>query len=212
MKSEASWKSVLMRAVMLRAHLMRLACVLITMSCMILTGNVVRATGIAPLMREQLENRFMPSVAPLNVVLVSDAVAQAEQIRKAATKDTIAIIYNSDKMTTTGLVDLLASVSAAHNGARIGHMGIVAHGGPGEIHLGKNDDLNVATMRNQAAVLERMRFLLMKDVRLDLYSCSVAAGKIGKTFVDELAAITGAAVFASDNPVGTIPGADFFWE
>lgn len=101
---------------------------------------------------EPLEDRYLFSVIPLNVVLVSDAVAQAEQIRRAATGDTIAIIYHSNSMTTTGLVDLLASVSAGHNDARIGHLGIVAHGGPGELHLGKGDDLGLATMPSQAAV------------------------------------------------------------
>ena len=54
--------------------------------------------------------------------------------------------------------------------------------------------------------------MLTSDARLDLYSCSVAAGAGGKTFVNELAADTGAAVFASDNPVGTVPGADLVLE
>ncbi|MCX5676783.1 MAG: DUF4347 domain-containing protein [Planctomycetota bacterium] len=161
---------------------------------------------------EPLEDRCLLSVAPLNVVLVSDAVAQAQQVRAAAAKDTIAIVYHSDTMTTTGLVDLLASVSAAHNGAPIGHLAIVAHGGPGEVHLGNGDDLSLATLPGQVASLERLQSALTNDARLDLYSCSVAAGAAGKTFVDALAAATGAAVFASDNPVGTVPGSDFVWE
>ena len=150
--------------------------------------------------------------APLNVALVSDAVTQAEQVRAAAGKDTIAIIYQSDRMTPNGLADLLASVSAAHHGKRIGHLGIVAHGGPGELDLGKGNILSLATLPGQALALERLRSVLSSDARLDLYSCSVAAGTGGKAFIDELAAITGAAVFASDNPVGTVPGADFVWD
>ena len=54
--------------------------------------------------------------------------------------------------------------------------------------------------------------LLTSDARLDLFSCSVAAGTTGKVFVNDLAALTGAAVFASTDPVGTVPGADFVWE
>ena len=166
---------------------------------------------------EPLEDRTLLSVAPLNiaplnVALVSDAVAQAQQVRAAAANGTIAIIYNAGTMTTTGLVDLLDSVSAAHNGDRIGHLGIVTHGGPGEIELGNADDLSLTTLPSQAAALERLRSVLTSDARLDLYSCSVAAGPQGKTFVDELAADTAAAVFASDDPVGTVPGADFVWE
>jgi hypothetical protein len=163
-----------------------------------------RRLGIEP-----LEVRTLLSI---NVVLISDAVAQAQQVRDAAAKDTIAIVYHNDTMTTTGLADLLASVSAAHNGTPIGHLGIVAHGGPGEVDLGKGDDLSLATMPTQAPTLERLRSVLTSDARLDLYSCSVAAGADGKTFVDELSAITGAAVFASDNPVGSVSGSDFVWE
>ena len=161
---------------------------------------------------EPLEDRCLLSVAPLNVALISDGVAQAQQVRAAAAKDTIAIVYNSDAMTTNGLVDLLASVSAAHNGAPIGHLGIVAHGGPGELDLGKGDDLSLATMPSQAVALKRLRSVLTSDARVDLYACSVAAGASGKTFVDEFATVTGATVFASDNPVGTIPGSGFIWE
>ncbi len=152
------------------------------------------------------------SVKPLNVALISDAVAQAEQIQRAAAPGTIAIIYQSDTMTAMGLVNLLTFVSAAHNAAQIGHLGIVAHGRPGEVDLGERGDLNLATLRSQATTFERLWSLLTKDARLDLYSCSVAAGANGKAFVDELAAVTNATVFASDNPVGTMMEGDLVWE
>jgi hypothetical protein len=157
---------------------------------------------------ETLESRTLLSVAPLNVALVSDAVAQAQEVRAAAAKDTIAIVYQSDNMTTTGLVDLLASVSAAHNGLPIGNLAIVAHGNSGEIDLGKADDLNLATLPGQTIALERLRSVLANNACLDLYSCDVAAGASGKAFVNDLAAVTGATVYASDNLVGTVPGAN----
>ena len=88
----------------------------------------------------------------------------------------------------------------------------MAHGGPGEIDLGNADDLSLATLPSQVAALEQLRSVFTSHAEIDLYSCSVAAGVGGKAFVDELAADTGAAVFASDNPVGTVPGSDFIWE
>ena len=99
-----------------------------------------------------------------------------------------------------------------HIKARIGHLEIVAHGGPGQIDLGKGDDLSLATLPEQAKALQGLRDVLTSDAELDLLACSVAAGANGKAFVDKLSALTGAAVFASDNPVGTVPGADFVWE
>ena len=80
--------------------------------------------GLSPYSRrllcEELEDRRLLSLAPLNVALISSGVAQAAQIQHAAAKDTIPIIYNADTMTVTGMVDLLQSVSAAHDGDLIG--------------------------------------------------------------------------------------------
>jgi len=146
------------------------------------------------------------SAAPLNVVLIGDAIVQAEQIRRAASPGTIAIVYQSDSMTVAGLTDLLGSVSAAHNGALIEHLGIVAHGRPGAIDIGKHERLTLTTMPPQAGALQRLRSVLAHAARLDLYVCCVATGVAGRAFVDELSAITGAAVFASDMPVGTVAG------
>lgn len=102
---------------------------------------------------ESLEDRITPRAAgvdaALNVVLVSDAVAQAQEIRRAAATGTIAIVYRAEIMTTTGWVDLIHSVSAAHNGAPIRQLGIVAHGGPGEVNLGKGNDLSCAGSRSR---------------------------------------------------------------
>ena len=150
--------------------------------------------------------------ASLNVAVISDAVAQAEQIRQAAAPDTIAIVYDADTMTTAGLVELLRSVSAAHDGALIAHLGIVAHGAPGEIELGPAAKLNTSTLSSEALQCAHVRSLLSDNSTLCLYSCSVAAGVEGKHFVEELAAVTGANILASDDPVGTVIGADFEWE
>ena len=172
-------------------------------------GYDYRRLQIQPLEDRSLLSVAPPTFLPLNVVLISDAVAQAPQVRDAAANGTIAIVYRADTMTTTGLVNTLESVSAAHDGARIGHLGIVAHGGPGEIDLGNADDLSLATLPTEAAALEQLRPLFGSDASVDLYSCLVAAGAGGETFVDELAADTGATVFASNHLVGTVPGADF---
>lgn len=171
------------------------------------------AFGLSPYHRrlryEAIEVRTLLSVTPLNVALISDAVTQAQQVRAAAASGTIAIVYHADTMTANGLVDLLASVSEAHSNVPIGNLAIVAHGSSGEIDLSKADDLSLATLPGQVAAVERLRSVLTNDACLELYSCSVAAGVDGKTFVDELAADTGATVSASDHPIGTVPGADF---
>lgn len=164
------------------------------------------------LLCEPLEDRRLLSVAPLKVMLISDSIAQAQQISAAATNDTIAVVYHADGMTTAGLANLLASVSNAHDGAAIEHLGIVAHGSEGAIELGSTETLCMATLPSETATLKRLQSLLTDDARLDLYSCSVAAGAIGRAFVDEISSLTHATVYASDDPVGTVSGADFVWE
>ena len=61
---------------------------------------------------EILEDRCLLALAPLNVALVNDAIAQAQQVRDAAAMETTAIVYRSDSMTTTGLDDLDATASS----------------------------------------------------------------------------------------------------
>lgn len=146
-------------------------------------------------------------VSGLKVVLVSDAVAQAAQIRKAANRDTIAIVYPFDNMNSSGLVGLIASMSNEYMGAKIGHIGIVAHGRPGEIEIGKGSTLNLASLRSERLQWEQLRSLLTKDACIDIYACSVAAGKEGKIFIEELSTLTGTAVFAGEDLIGNASGA-----
>jgi autotransporter-associated beta strand protein len=176
------------------------------------SGNEVLRSYHRGLRCESLEVRRLlslaPLVAPLNIALISNGVAQAAEIQHAAAAGTIAIVYDANSISTTGLVNLLDSVSAAHNHAPIANLAIVAHGSAGEIDLGKNDDLSLAALPGQSAALAGLRQVLTSGAQIDLFCCSVAAGAYGRLFVNELAADTGAAVFASDHTVGTVPGAN----
>ena len=167
------------------------------------------------LLFDVLEDRTAPSVTPvqhlvpasLNVALISDSVSQAEQVSQPANKDTIAIIYNSETMTTQGMVNLLENVSTAHSDERIGNLALVTHGSSGEVMIGTHDFWDQATLAQDADDLQQLRFVLTVGAQFDLYACSVAAGPGGKSFVNELSTDTGASIFASDKLVGTVSGA-----
>jgi len=148
----------------------------------------------------------------LDVVLISNAVPQAAEVRLAAAKETITVIFDSESMTTDGLVDLLGSISAENNGIEIGHLGIVTHGGEGQFDIGTNEVLSLDTLPGHLVALQRLRLLLSNKARLDVFACSVAGGVDGKTFVNALATATGADVYASDNGVGSGASGDFTWE
>ncbi|HYV35072.1 MAG TPA: glycoside hydrolase domain-containing protein [Gemmataceae bacterium] len=155
-----------------------------------------------------LEDRTLlatSTIAPIGLILVSDAVTQAEQVCAAASPGTIVVLYDSQTMTTSKLGEVVLSIAAANGGSPLSRLAIVTHGAPGQLDIGAHDSLNSATLTRDLPDLQRLRSLL-HGVRFDLYACSVASGPDGKAFVDELAAATGAAVFASAGPVGTVPG------
>src|SRR5262245_29352976 len=92
---------------------------------------------------QNLEDRTQPAaIQPLRVALVSDAIAQATQIQAAAANGVVAVSYDADSATLDSLVGTLADLSATHGGAKIGHLGLVAHGGPASVALGASDTLN----------------------------------------------------------------------
>jgi hypothetical protein len=166
------------------------------------------------LLAEDMGHAFVGAVLtrpPLSVVLVSDTVAQAERVRLAAGRDTVAIVYDSNIMTTDRMAEIVGAVSAAHGGAEIGHIGIVTHGGAGRVEIGATDSC-ADDLIDPVGALGRLRSVLSDDARFDIYACSVASGSAGRAFVDELATRTGAAVFASDDAVGSGDSGDLIWE
>ena len=149
---------------------------------------------------------------PIEVVLINQDVPEAQAIAATAVAGVITVMYDPMTIDTAGLVQLLGEISAAHGGALIDHLALVAHGHAGQVDVTDGDVWNLATLTADAGAFQGLRSDLTADARIDLYACDVAAGPAGQTFVNQLAAATGAVISASDDPVGTAPGADFNWE
>jgi hypothetical protein len=162
---------------------------------------------------ETLENRALPAtIHPLKVALISDAVEHAPQVQAAASRHVTAITYDADTANLDSLVGVLQDLSAAHGGARIGHLGLMAHGAAGVVRLGESARIDREVLGIPSPTWAELRQLLTPNARIDLYSCNVAAGREGRSFVDGLARLTGADVYASTDAVGTARGADLNWE
>lgn len=157
-----------------------------------------------------LEDRTQP--ANLRVLLVNAALPHAAELQAAATTGTITVAYNPDDATWGSLVTTLQHVSEAHGGAKIDHLGVVAHGRSGALSLGVQETLDRADTTAQPETWAALRQLLTPAARWDLYACAVAAGHDGQAFVRALAKASGADVYASTDAVGTARGADFVWE
>ena len=97
-------------------------------------------------------------------------------------------------------IEQINQVLASHRGVNSLH--IVSHGAPGRVYLG-NSQLSNETLNRYAAQLMGWATALSADAQLLLYGCEVAQTEQGMAFVQRLSELTGAAVVASDNLMGS---------
>jgi len=95
---------------------------------------------------------------------------------------------------------VLSELQGSGDGAQPGSVHIFAHGSAGTLQLGATT-LSADTLRAYSDELAAWGQSETKDVLL--YGCDVAAGEIGTTFVEQLAALTGADIQASNDLTGS---------
>jgi hypothetical protein len=83
----------------------------------------------------------------------------------------------------------------------IASLHILSHGEPGALQLA-GERIDVPALAIQRGVLGDIADSLATDATVTLYGCSVAAGKLGRGFLEYLEASLGADVAASVSPVG----------
>src|SRR5262245_54755582 len=116
---------------------------------------------------ENFENRIQPAaIQSLSLALISDAVAQADQVEAAAAKGVIAVEYDASTATLDGLVSQLEAISASHGGARINHLGLMAHGSSGAITVGPLDTLDRNDTTATSPTWDRLRNVLTANARI----------------------------------------------
>jgi hypothetical protein len=87
------------------------------------------------------------------------------------------------------------------DGPPVGGLHIVGHGEPAALLLA-GERIDGRTLVARPSALAGIARALAADARVMLYSCSVAAGSLGRAFVAVLETGLGAVVAASDGPVG----------
>ncbi|MDH4323291.1 MAG: DUF4347 domain-containing protein, partial [Betaproteobacteria bacterium] len=98
--------------------------------------------------------------------------------------------------------DGVRQISEALRGERdLDAIHILSHGSAGGVDLG-SARLDASTLESYADQLATWRAALGSDADILLYGCNVAAGEWGVAFVQELAALTGADIAASDDLTG----------
>ncbi len=144
----------------------------------------------------------------LSVVLVSNALDETIPISDAVGADTTVIYFDAETADLDTLIEILGTLVDAE-GMEIGHLSIVSHGESGILILSANEPLTTAGMQADAELWEALGDLLADDCRIDLYGCEIGKGQEGEIFVETMAALTGAVVWASDDSTGNVDGADW---
>jgi hypothetical protein len=137
-----------------------------------------------------MQNRSINENTDVTLVVFDDRVSDLETLYQALLPGSIIFTLNSSQ--DDGLDEITELL--AETGADC--LSIVAHGTPGTIHLGKTP-INIEQLQAQSHLLQQWGV-----AKIDLYSCEVAKGDVGKQFVSQFGELTGATIAAADAKIG----------
>jgi hypothetical protein len=146
-----------------------------------------------------------------SIVLISNLLDNADALAAAAQDDATVIWYDAASA-NIGSINALLTDLVSSTGMQIDHLAILSHGSSGVLRLGPDEFWTVSTIEQDPTQWSVLGSLLDTDARIDLYGCSIGAGEQGRLFVDTLATITAATVWASDDLTGNVDGADWIFE
>ncbi|MBI5569552.1 MAG: tandem-95 repeat protein, partial [Desulfomonile tiedjei] len=136
----------------------------------------------------------------LNVVLISNQLADVQTISDAAAANAKVIVYDAqhDNLSTISaqLQDLVNST-----GHKIDNLAIVGHGSAGVLSLG-TDQIMYSSLTQFEGTFQALSASLSEDAQIQFYGCSLAADASGKALVDSIATFSSADVFASTDTTG----------
>ncbi|MBI5568940.1 MAG: tandem-95 repeat protein [Desulfomonile tiedjei] len=144
----------------------------------------------------------------LNVVLISNALSDVQAISHAASPDAKVIVYDAQHDTLDSVVAKLSDLVTA-SGEKIGHLAVLSHGDPGILYFAQSDAFSALTVASHPGAWQTLGGLLAADARIDFYGCDMGKGPDGLNLVDAVACATGATVWTSDDPTGSVSGGDW---
>ena len=147
----------------------------------------------------------------LDVSEVASDVQDLQAIQNAAKPGTDVIIYDGTQA-TMATIDASLTKLVATSGEKIEHLSIVSHGDPGIINISETDNWGLYKLATDPAPWTGLGKLPTKGAQIDLYGCNIGQGQDGAQLVRDIAHLTGATVWASDNPTGSGQGQDWVLE
>jgi len=185
-------------------------------------GSTVTATATADAQSDSsvsdLSTLIADAVAaanhqPVHVLVVSDALLDADTMAAAAADHTVVISYDPTK---TSLSDLLTQIQNSLHGEKADSIAFAVNSNDkGEIVISSADvtSLNsVSSDAEQRAFWEGLGHTLTDDGRIDLLSSHVADAEHGTDMLHAISELSDADVAASDDLTGSADGADWILE
>ncbi|MCT7956022.1 DUF4347 domain-containing protein [Laspinema palackyanum] len=132
---------------------------------------------------------------PRQLVIIDPRVTDYQRLLSVIPPGTEIHILDPD---LEGIAQISAILSNSHG---IEALHIISHGAEGTLHLG-NSTLDSSNLDSYGAQLQQWQQALSPNADLLLYGCDIAATEIGKTFIAQLAHLTGVDVAASEDITG----------
>ena len=143
---------------------------------------------------------------PTEIVFIDSSLNLDFRLENADQPGVLVSVLDADQ---DGLLQI-TSILPSYSGLSAIH--IVSHGAPGQVLL-CDGTLEAETLERNAGSLSAWGESLTVEGDILLYGCSVGAGQLGSTFIEQLALITRADVAASNNPTGNVEyGGDWILE
>lgn len=129
------------------------------------------------------------------VIFINSDVSNYQTLITQLPTDSEVVLLDTER---DGVMQIAAALQGKTN---LDAIDIISHGVPGSLKLGSGI-LNSNNLADYAVQLSEIGKHLSDDGDILLYGCDVAQGKTGRSFVDQLARLTGADVAASDDMTG----------
>jgi ELWxxDGT repeat protein len=129
------------------------------------------------------------------LVVIDDGLMDRDQLIAGVLPHTTVLVLDRQE----DCLNRVREVLQQHD--EIDSLHLVGHGEPGQISLGQNA-FNASNLLFFADKVKAWADFLVSSSQILLYGCRTGAGIIGRRFVQDLARLTGAEVFASKSLVG----------
>jgi Ca2+-binding RTX toxin-like protein/Tol biopolymer transport system component len=132
-----------------------------------------------------------------SLVLIDETVENYQQLIAGVQAGIETILLDSHQDGVTQITEILS------NYKKIAGLHIVSHGSAGTLQLG-NRILDLQALQNPQiqTALKQWKTALASESEILLYGCEIAAGILGKTFVNQLSRLTGVSIAASETKIG----------